>query len=117
LIAHGDVVRRALLVATGTYDVTGRVLYVNGSTASPLPLAHARRIVLDPREREAALRRIADRTKEVARAEQLGAELARLKQIESAFVQLAEQASRDTDEAHPVVAGSPHAMAGAPWIA
>ncbi|HVH43427.1 MAG TPA: hypothetical protein VM925_13830 [Labilithrix sp.] len=50
----------ALLAATDDYEVTGRILYVNGANPSPAPMARARPIVLHPVEREAAVRRRID---------------------------------------------------------
>lgn len=54
----------ALLAAT-SHQVTGRVLYVNKAWSSPVPLKSARRVVVAPEEKQAALQRIAAR-REVA---------------------------------------------------
>lgn len=49
----------ALVEATDGREIPGRILYVNAEAQRPAPLAHARRILLDPVERDAALTRIA----------------------------------------------------------
>jgi CheY-like chemotaxis protein len=51
----------AVLAATGTHEVAGRVLYVDGAMLTHLPLARARRIVLTAEERQLARERAAQR--------------------------------------------------------
>lgn len=98
----------AVLVATGTHEVTGRVLYVNCAMPSPTPLGRARRITLRPDEREAARRRIEQRTRKAEGENSREGEAVRLGDLERAFRQLAENASRDTDQATASGDSSPY---------
>ena len=79
----------AVLLATATHDVTGRILYVNGEATPPGPLAHAHRIVPTSIERARARRRVEMRRALACRGE------IQLADVERAFNQLAAQAARD----------------------
>ncbi|HSO35025.1 MAG TPA: response regulator [Labilithrix sp.] len=98
----------AVLVATGSRAATGRVLYVNGAMAPPTPLARARRIASSPEERESARRRIAQRRGEADEAERRSGGAPAVDELERAFRQLAQNASRDSDNASAPAAPSPY---------
>ncbi len=98
----------AILAATGSYDLPGRILYVNGAARAPVPLARARRLSINPPEREAALRRIEERKADAAR-KAVFEKAVQLHDVELAFRRLAEQAARDRPPAVPP-AGSPYRL-------
>jgi hypothetical protein len=99
----------ALVVGVGGQapeQVTGRVLYVDGTTRMPTPMHRARRIVLSAAAREDARRRGLARKEEHGRRESEGeGHVVRLAEIELAFRRLAEQAANDGP---PETSGPPY---------
>jgi CheY-like chemotaxis protein len=95
----------ALVEATGGRALAGRVLYVDAAIHDVAAL-HSKwqRVSIGPMERQWAHARIEER-KESAK---LDDRIQDLKAMELAFRRIAEQAERDTPEAHPAAVGTPY---------